>query len=51
MLFVPMNFPMVYTIFPVSYDHNQEAWEIVFISHNYVFRLKTTHYVAIERKT
>lgn len=31
----------------VSYDHNQEAWEIVFISHNYVFRLKT-HYVAMK---
>lgn len=34
-------FSMVYTIFPFSYDHNQQAWEIVFIPHNYMFRLKT----------
>ena len=33
---------MVYTVFPFSYDYNQQAWEIVFIPHNYMFRLKHT---------
>ena len=32
---------MVYIVFPFSYDYNQQAWEIVFIPHNYMFRLKT----------